>query len=84
MKKMRAFKTTFEEEQKLAVVFGDNDFIADVEAMVEAGADGYIDSILECCARRGIDTDQVTALIKKSKQLKGKLQNEARRLRFLK
>lgn len=60
------------------------DFIADVEALVDATGSDYIDCCLEVCFRRGIDQENVVGIIKSNKQFRGKLEASATKLNFLK
>jgi len=70
-------------ESIIDILHPENDFINEVEMMVKAG-NGYVDSILEWCSRKGIEIDQIISLIKKDNQFRNKLTKEATELHFLK
>jgi hypothetical protein len=63
-----------------------SDLFKEVERLVEAGND-YVTSILECCAKRGLDTEVLAAQIKNikyKKKFKQALHADAKRLHMLK
>jgi hypothetical protein len=58
-------------------------FVREVEKFVRDGH-SYIDSVLEWCGERGLESEDVGKLIRSCRVLKSKIEGEARTLRLLK
>jgi hypothetical protein len=59
-------------------------FAKDIESIVAVKSTSYMEAIQLWCEERDLEIEYAASLIKKNKNLKGKIQQEAEQLNFMK
>jgi hypothetical protein len=62
----------------------DQDFLIEVENLVQYANLTYLDAVIHFCTKRSIEVEMVVPLISRNVALKSKLQENAEKLHFLK
>lgn len=69
---------------KINSILSTTEFVANIEKMHKTMDISYIDAVIEYCERNDIDLETAAGMIKQSRPIRHKIENEAEELNFLK